>query len=100
MERVKNALHPVKIRTGERVVSTVTIEIDLPRAWAGFQLPAALQDRLHTLLDRQDSGGTVTTAERREAHALTELVDFLTTLKLHSERTERAARGSAAGDDV
>jgi hypothetical protein len=35
---------------------TLTIEVDVPADLARFRLPDAVAARLHTLLDRQDSG--------------------------------------------
>lgn len=64
---------------------SVTVELDLPKDWQAFQLPPALQDRLQELLDRQESEGRLTPRERREATALTELVDMLSLMKLRSE---------------
>jgi hypothetical protein len=49
-------------------------------------LPAAVQQRLQTLLDRQDAGEELTEAEKREAVGLVDLADFLSLLRLRSER--------------
>jgi hypothetical protein len=51
-----------------------------------FQLPDAVQERLQFLLDRQDSGEFLTQAERREAEGLVELAEFLSLLRLRSQR--------------
>ena len=42
--------------------------------------------RLHTLLDRQDQGPSLTDAERHEAEGLVDLAEFLTLLRLRAER--------------
>lgn len=42
--------------------------------------------RLQTLLDRQDAGEKLTVAERNEAKGLGELAEFLSLLKLKSQR--------------
>jgi len=73
-------------------MTTVTVELDLPRDWQEFTLPPALHDRLQELLDRQDAEGTLTPRERREAEALTQLVDMLALMKL---RAEAAGKKSA-----
>lgn len=57
------------------------IKLELPRDWRNFRLPPVLHDRLQELLDRQDEQGKLTPRERREAKALTELVDILSFLK-------------------
>jgi hypothetical protein len=51
-----------------------------------FELPPAVQDRLQSLLDRQDNGEELTSAERKEAEGLVELAEFLTLLKLRSQQ--------------
>jgi len=66
-------------------MSTVTLELELPRDWQEFTLPPALHDRLQELLDRQDESGKLSLRERREAEALTQLVDMLSLMKLKAE---------------
>ena len=73
-------------------MSTILLEVDLPRDWRQFQLPRALHDRLQELLDRQDEEGKLPTRERREAQALTQLVDMLSLMRL---RAEKAAKRKA-----
>lgn len=65
-------------------MSHVLIELDVPEDWKKFRLPAALEHRLHELLDRQDAEGKLTRAERSEAKALTDLVDMLSLMKLRA----------------
>jgi hypothetical protein len=65
--------------------STVLIELDLPKDWRRFRLPPALRERLQELLDRQDLNGRLDPRERREATALTELVDMLSLMRLRAE---------------
>ncbi len=65
---------------------TMTIEVDLPSDLARFRLPEAVDVRLQTLLDRQDSGQPLTTPERDEAEGLVDLAKFLTLLRLRAER--------------
>ena len=65
---------------------TMTIEVDLPSEMARFRLPEAVDVRLQTLLDRQDSGQPLTTPERDEAEGLVNLAEFLTMLRLRAER--------------
>jgi len=73
-------------------MSQVLFELDLPRDWCKFRLPAALAERLQELLDRQDDEGKLTRAERREAEALTELAEMLSLMKLRAERVSRTKR--------
>jgi hypothetical protein len=65
---------------------THTLEVDLPGDLARFKLPEAVAARLQTLLDRQDSGQSLTKQEREEAEGLVNLAEFLTLLRLRAER--------------
>ena len=65
---------------------TVTIDVDLPADLAQFRLPTAVANRLQSLLDQQDSGQPLTTPERDEAEGLVDLAEFLTLLRLRTER--------------
>jgi len=60
---------------------TVAIELEMPKDWRQFRLPPALHSRLQDLLDQQDQTGKLSPKERREAKALTELVDMLSLMK-------------------
>jgi hypothetical protein len=71
----------------------VLVELDLPKDWRTFRLPAALEDRLQELLDRQDETGKLTRKERREAKALTELVDMLALMRLRADSAKRNGNG-------
>jgi len=64
----------------------LTIEVDLPGDLARFQLPGAVEARLHALLGRQDAGQPLTAAERAEAEGLVKVAEFLTLLRLRAER--------------
>ena len=63
--------------------------IEVPVELTQFQLPEAVQARLHQLLDRQDEGRTLTQAERQEAAGLVELSEFLSLLRLRSVRVTK-----------
>ena len=54
----------------------VLIELELPKDWVTFRIPAALHRRLQELLDRQDQTGKLSAKERQEAMALTNLADM------------------------
>ena len=64
------------------MVNVVEIPLELTR----FQIPVGMQQRLNFLLDRQDVGETLTTAEFSEAEGLVELAEFLSLLQLRSHR--------------
>ena len=60
--------------------------VEIPLELTHFQLPVGVQQRLNFLLDRQDVGETLTTAEFSEAEGLVELAEFLSLLQLRSHR--------------
>jgi hypothetical protein len=64
----------------------VTLELDLPDDLSALGLPDGVDARLHELLDRQDSGQSLTPAERREAEGLVSLAEMLSLLRLRAER--------------
>jgi hypothetical protein len=66
----------------------LTLELDLPEDLARFQLPKAVGARLSSLLDKQDAGQPMTSQEREEAEGLVDLAEFLTLLRLRSERSK------------
>jgi hypothetical protein len=66
--------------------SAVHIEIELPDDLARFRLPEGVQQRLNTLLDKQDGGQLLTHSERHEAEGLVSLVDLLSLLRLRAAR--------------
>ena len=67
----------------------VLVEIEMPAALNEFKLPSSVNERLQRLLDRQDNGETLTDDERREAEGLIDLAEFLSLLKLRSNRIRR-----------
>jgi hypothetical protein len=64
----------------------VLIEIEMPAALSQFKLPSGVNERLQNLLDRQDSGELLSENERREAEGLVDLAEFLSLLRLRSNR--------------
>jgi len=66
--------------------SGIRIEIEIPADLARFCLPEGVQERLNTLLDKQEGGEPLTDSERREAEGLVDLVDLLSLLRLRAER--------------
>jgi hypothetical protein len=64
----------------------VAIKLEVPDDLARFQLPAGVNARLQTLLDRQDSGQRLTAAERNEAEGLVNVAELLSLLRLRVER--------------
>jgi hypothetical protein len=60
--------------------------VEIPVELTHFQLPDAVEERLQFLLDRQDAGDELTKAERLETQGLVELAEFLSLLRLRSQR--------------
>jgi hypothetical protein len=73
----------------------VAIELEVPDDLAGFQLPPGVQTRLQALLDRQDHGATLSTAERQEAEGQVTLAELLSLLRLRAERARESAASRA-----
>jgi hypothetical protein len=73
-------------------METITFSLKLPSDLGHFRLPLGVKARLQNLLDRQDQGIKLTSAERAEAEGLVELSESLTLLKLRASRPKvRAA---------
>ena len=73
------------------MTSSIRVGIEIPDDLARFRLPDGVQERLHTLSDKQDCGQPLTDAERREAEGLMDLADLLSLLRLRAERPSRIA---------
>jgi hypothetical protein len=64
----------------------IRLKVQMPGDLAKFRLPKGVQQRLHDLLDKQDQGDRLTTAEKREAEGLVDLAELLSLLRLRSQR--------------
>lgn len=73
------------------------VELELPADYENYRLPKTFNNRLHTLLDRQNVKGKLSPAERKEADELTRIAELLSLVRL---RAERAAKQSAAKTNV
>src|SRR5687768_17448680 len=69
------------------LVSCMTMIVQVPKSIASMRLPKAVHDRLQALLDKQDSGMTLTSSERKEAEGLVDMAEFLSLLKMRAART-------------
>jgi hypothetical protein len=68
------------------MITPVKIEIEMPDGWEKFRLPDGLHRRLQDLLDRQDQGQTLTSAEQDEAQGLVDISEWLSLLRLNAKR--------------
>ncbi|HEX4954093.1 MAG TPA: hypothetical protein VF017_11940 [Thermoanaerobaculia bacterium] len=69
------------------------LEVEMPEDLAKLRLPSGVDARLQALLDQQDRGEGLTAAERREAEGLVEISEFLSLLRLRSQRTCQGSPG-------
>ncbi len=67
----------------------VTFQFEMPSDMQEFKLPEGVNHRLQELLDKQDHGASLSEAENKEAEGLVNLAEFLSLLRL---RTQRVAR--------
>ena len=72
-------------------MSAVHLEIDVPEDLARFHLPPGVQQRLQALLDKQDGGNPLSSAEQEEADGLVNISEMLTLLWLRIERVSGAS---------
>jgi len=70
----------------------IQLTVEMPGDLAKFRLPKGVQQRLHALLDKQDQGDRLTSAEKREAEGLVDLADLLSLLRLRSQRVGNGRR--------
>jgi hypothetical protein len=63
------------------------VELTVPMSadMAKLQLPEALDERLHFLLDQQSRKGELSVAEAREAEALAQMASMLSILKVGAQ---------------
>ena len=77
------------------MAQSVRIELELPQDLDRLEFPAALNERLQALLDKQDREGELSEPERREAESLVDLSELISLLRL---RTQQAAAPSPPND--
>jgi hypothetical protein len=80
----------LKGKAGDKTMSQhVLIQLEMPADLVRFRLPKGVDERLQNLLDRQDQGEELATAERLEAEGLVNLAELLSLLRLRAERASR-----------
>jgi hypothetical protein len=67
----------------------ILVDLEMPADLEKFKLPQAVDERLQSLLDKQDHGEALTTAERLEAEGLVNLAELLSLLKLRAQRVSQ-----------
>lgn len=71
----------------------IHFELEVPDDLARLRLPSGVQQqRLTELLDKQNTGTTLTDAERHEAEGLVDLAELLSLLRLRSDRMSSQRR--------
>jgi hypothetical protein len=68
------------------MISNTSVKIEMPFSAGQFKLPKAVNNRLQDLLDRQDRGEKLTSAEKKEAEGLVDLAEMLSLLRMRAER--------------
>ena len=69
---------------------TITVQMPATGDIRHLKLPAGVQSRLQELLDRQDRGIKLTAKERREAEGLVDMAEWLSLLKMRTQRLAQA----------
>lgn len=63
----------------------IRIDLEMPEDLAQFKLPKAVDERLQSLLDKQDCGEVLTATEKLEAEGLVNLAELLSLLRLRAQ---------------
>lgn len=66
------------------MTQSISVRLEVPDDLAQFRLPAGVEARLQKLLDRQDRGERLSSAERAEAEGLVNLAEMLSLLRLRA----------------
>ena len=69
----------------------ILIDLEMPADLEQFKLPKAVDERLQSLLDKQDRGEALTSPERMEAEGLVNLAELLSLLRLRAQRAVQLA---------
>jgi len=69
----------------------ILIDLEMPEDLEKFKLPKAVDERLQSLLDKQDRGEDLTATERLEAEGLVNLAELLSLLRLRAQRALQLA---------
>lgn len=64
----------------------IQLKMEMPGDLAKFRLPKGVDKRLQLLLDKQDQGKSLSSAEKQEAKGLVEMAEMLSLLRLRSRR--------------
>ncbi len=71
------------------MIQNTLVKIEMPFSSGQFKLPKGVDNRLQKLLDCQDKGEKLSSAEKEEAQGLVDLSEMLSLLCLRSERVWR-----------
>ncbi|MCI0695178.1 hypothetical protein L0337_24610 [candidate division KSB1 bacterium] len=64
----------------------ILIDLEMPEDLEQFKLPKPVDERLQSLLDKQDRGEALTLSERMEAEGLVNLAELLSLLRLRAQK--------------
>ena len=71
---------------------SMVVEVEMPAGLKHYRFPKSLDRRLQDLLDKQDRGEHLTTAERKEAKGLVDLAEMLSLFRLRAKLAARQKR--------
>ncbi len=78
------------------MIQNTLVKVEMPFAIGQFKLPKGVNNRLQKLLDRQDRGEKLTSAERKEAEGLVDLAEMLTLLRLRAKEIKNQSLEESA----
>jgi hypothetical protein len=67
----------------------VLFELELPEVLSDLRFPPRLDERLHSVLDKQNEVGRLSPEEFEEAEYLVELSQLVSVLRMRAQRAER-----------
>ena len=71
---------------------SLIVEVEMPADLRHYRFPKGLDRRLQDLLDKQDRGERLTSAERKEAEGLVDLAELLSLFRLRATQAARQKR--------
>jgi hypothetical protein len=78
------------------MIQNTLVKIEMPFSSSQFKLPKGVNNRLQKLLDRQDKGLKLTSAEKKEAEGLVDLSEMLSLLRKHAKAIQPIALEESA----
>jgi hypothetical protein len=74
---------------------SMIVEVEMPADLKHYRFPKGLDRRLQDLLDKQDRGERLSSAERKEAEGLVELAEILSLFRLRAKQAIHRRRAKS-----